>query len=241
VAHLVSAIRRRARCGPALGCLCRTRTSDHGRLTGLQGHSLAMPYAQSRGARIFWEEDGTGDPVLLIMGHRWSRRMWYRVTPALTRNHRVILFDNRGVGDSDAPKGPYTIPLMADDARAVLDAANVESAHVYGVSMGGVIAQHLGCHHRARVRSLILGGTAIASTGRLQRTRLAYLAYWLPRALDGPMAKRFLGRPQRGRPLLLHRPTGRGQLRRSQLSRPTRPRRVHRAPRAPIHERKDGD
>jgi pimeloyl-ACP methyl ester carboxylesterase len=86
--------------------------------------------------------------------------MWHRTRPVLAKQFRTLAFDNRGVGQSDVPPGPYSIPLMASDAAAVLDAAKLESAHIFGVSMGGMIAQELALQNAKRVRSLILGCTS---------------------------------------------------------------------------------
>jgi len=119
-----------------------------------------MPYATRDGVRLYWEETGQGDPLLLIMGLGATHEWWGRVTPAVAPHFRTIVFDNRGVGKSDVPSGPYSIPEMADDAVAVLDAAGAASAHVFGASMGGMIAQEVALRHPARVRSLILGCTA---------------------------------------------------------------------------------
>lgn len=119
-----------------------------------------MPYATNEGARIYWEERGSGPPVLLIMGLSFTHEMWYRVTPCLAGSYRVILLDNRGVGRSDTPPGPYPIKQMARDAAAVMSAAGVEKAHVIGASMGGMIAQELALLYPDRVRSLLLGCTS---------------------------------------------------------------------------------
>src|SRR6266571_1404047 len=102
-----------------------------------------MAYAESEGAKIYWEAHGSGDPLLLIMGLGASLEAWDRIAPMLAMRYRTILFDNRGVGRSDVPSGPYSLETMADDAAAVLDAAGVESSHVFGASMGGMIAQEL--------------------------------------------------------------------------------------------------
>jgi 3-oxoadipate enol-lactonase len=119
-----------------------------------------MPFAINQGVRIYWEEAGSGPPLLLIMGLGYSHEMWHRTTPLVSKHFRTILVDNRGVGRSDVPPGPYPIATMAADAAAVLDAAGVESADVYGISMGGMIAQEFALQYPRRVRKLILGCTA---------------------------------------------------------------------------------
>ena len=82
-----------------------------------------VPFARRPDARIWWDQSGTGDPVLLIMGHAYGAGMWHRTVPELAASYRVIGFGNRGVGRSSDPPGPCPVPLMADDALAVLDAA----------------------------------------------------------------------------------------------------------------------
>lgn len=119
-----------------------------------------MPFVENQGTKIYWDEQGQGAPILLIMGLGWTSDLWYRTRPVLAARYRTIVFDNRGVGRSDVPPGPYTIAQMASDAAAVLDAAGIESAHIFGVSMGGMIAQEFALQYPKRVRSLILGCTA---------------------------------------------------------------------------------
>lgn len=119
-----------------------------------------MPFVENQGAKIYWDEQGQGAPVLLVMGLGYPSLMWYRTRPVLTSKYRTVTLDNRGVGRSELPPGPYAIPLMASDAAAVLDAAGAERAHVFGISMGGMIAQEFALQYPKRVRSLILGCTA---------------------------------------------------------------------------------
>lgn len=119
-----------------------------------------MSFVSNQSARIYWDEQGQGEPILLIMGLGYTAHMWHRTRSLLAEHFRTVAFDNRGVGRSDSPDGPYPIPLMASDAAAVLDAAEVENAHVFGVSMGGMIAQEFALQYPTRVRSLILGCTA---------------------------------------------------------------------------------
>jgi len=119
-----------------------------------------MSFVENQGAKIYWDEEGSGEPLLLIMGLSYPSYMWHRTRPVLAKRFRTIALDNRGVGQSDAPPGLYSIALMASDAAAVLDAARVQSAHVFGVSMGGMIAQEFALQYPDHVLSLILGCTA---------------------------------------------------------------------------------
>lgn len=116
-------------------------------------------FADSAGVRIAWEVHGNGPPLLLIHGLGYARWGWEPLVPRLAEHHRVIVFDNRGVGESDVPAGPYTARTMMGDALAVLDAAGVDAVHVVGTSLGGMIAQELAARHPDRVDRLILLST----------------------------------------------------------------------------------
>lgn len=118
-----------------------------------------MPIAQSNGIELYFEEHGQGEPLLLIMGLGADSLAWLFQRDAFAERYRTILFDNRGVGRSSKPAGPYTIAQMADDAAGLLDALAIERAHVLGISMGGMIAQELALRHAERVRTLVLGCT----------------------------------------------------------------------------------
>jgi len=116
-------------------------------------------FAQSGDAKLYWESTGSGDPVLLIMGLGMASTGWWRTVPVLAEGLRVIAFDNRGVGRSDRTTGPYTLRQMADDALAVMDAAKLETASIYGLSLGAMIAQYVTLRRPERVRALVLGAS----------------------------------------------------------------------------------
>ena len=137
-----------------------------------------MAYTKNGRVRIYWEEDGAGEALLLIMGLSFSLDMWAELRPFFVQRFRTILVDNRCIGRSDSPLLPFSIADMAEDAAAVLDAAGVQAAHVFGISMGGMIGQELAARHPERIKKLILGCTHCAGPGSV----LARLDALLPLA-----------------------------------------------------------
>jgi 3-oxoadipate enol-lactonase len=109
--------------------------------------------------KIAWESRGSGPPVLLVQGLGYGRWGWDPVVPGLAERFRVLTFDNRGIGESDKPPGPYTAREMASDALQVLDEAGLERAHVVGSSLGGMIAQEVAAAAQERVDRLVLCST----------------------------------------------------------------------------------
>jgi pimeloyl-ACP methyl ester carboxylesterase len=121
-----------------------------------------MTIARLNGIEIYYEEHGdrAAEPVLLIMGQGVTIPLWVRQIPALEERYHVVSFDNRGTGRTSQPEGPYTMEQMSDDAVALLDHLGIESAHIIGQSMGGMIAQYLALRYPDRVRSLVLACTS---------------------------------------------------------------------------------
>lgn len=122
---------------------------------GAAGRGMAGP----DGARIAYEVAGSGPPLLLIQGLGYAGWGWEPIVGPLAAAYRIITFDNRGIGASDAPPGPYDTATMAADAVAVLDALGVRRAHVMGASLGGMIAQMVALEHPDRVDRLVLACT----------------------------------------------------------------------------------
>jgi 3-oxoadipate enol-lactonase len=118
-----------------------------------------VPYARSGALRVHYESAGRGPAVLLILGQGMSLESGWRTVERLSHSFRVLTFDNRDMGRSDRSPWPYVVPQLARDAVAVLDAANEERAHVYGISLGGMIAQEIALGYRDRVGALVLGAT----------------------------------------------------------------------------------
>jgi pimeloyl-ACP methyl ester carboxylesterase len=130
-----------------------------------------MSTAKVGNVELYYEEQGSGDPLLLIMGLAADSRAWMFQVPDFAARYRTIIFDNRGVGRSSKPAGPYTIHEMADDAVGLLDVLGIRRTHVVGVSMGGMIAQELALRHPERVRGLVLACTYPEPDADVERQR----------------------------------------------------------------------
>jgi len=125
------------------------------------------------GLSIFHELHGDGEPLVLIRGIGTSGYVWGAFAGDLARHFRVLWFDNRGAGRTDAPPGPYTMRQMADDTAGLLRQLGHQPAHVVGVSLGGMIAQELAINHPSAVRTLVLGCTDFGGAVAIRNTDAA--------------------------------------------------------------------
>src|ERR1700761_2059279 len=122
--------------------------------------------AGDAGAELYWERSGRGEPLLLIQGMSGTHLTWGE--PFLSRlepDFDCVVFDNRGIGNSDEVSEPFTIAELAEDALKGMAAAGLETAHVMGISMGGMVAQQVALLAPERVRTLTLGCTSPGGEG----------------------------------------------------------------------------
>ncbi|MGH2826481.1 MAG: alpha/beta fold hydrolase, partial [Actinomycetota bacterium] len=121
-----------------------------------------MTYVQSGDIRIHVQIDGPDDAPVVVFSNSLGAdlRMWDEQAEAFAGRYRVVRYDGRGQGGSDTPEGPYTIEALGGDALAVLDAIEVERAHICGISMGGMVAQWLAASHPERVDRAVHANTA---------------------------------------------------------------------------------
>jgi pimeloyl-ACP methyl ester carboxylesterase len=139
-----------------------------------------MPSISANGIDIYYEDYGTGKALILIQGLTYATPMWHWQAPELKKHFRVVIFDNRGSGQSSKPDIPYSIKMFADDAVALMDALKIERANVLGISMGGLIAQELALLFPARVHKLVLCSTFFGGATALlpNAETTAYLAQY---------------------------------------------------------------
>ena len=115
-----------------------------------------MPHVATNGIRMYYEERGSGAPLVLIMGITAPGAVWEKHVDCWGQDFRCILGDNRGVGQTDKPAGPYSSALMADDYAGLMTALDLTQARIVGCSMGSIIAQQLALRHPEKVRSMVL-------------------------------------------------------------------------------------
>ena len=127
-----------------------------------------MPVASVGGINLYYEIKGRGDPLLLIMGYGFSSSHWFVIRDRLSEEYRVILFDNRGTGRSDKPDMPYTAKMMAGDVVGLIDVLGIGAANVFGISMGGMIAQEFALSYPKYLKNLILGCTSCGGPKAVQ-------------------------------------------------------------------------
>jgi len=118
-----------------------------------------MPKTKVNDIELYYEVRGEGTPLILISGLGYSLWQWHKMVPLLVEHFQVITFDNRGVGQSDKPGGPYSAQLLAADTIGLLDALGIEKAIIAGHSMGGFIAQAIALDYPQRIEKLILCST----------------------------------------------------------------------------------
>jgi pimeloyl-ACP methyl ester carboxylesterase len=118
-----------------------------------------MPRIRVGELELFYESEGSGEPLLLLMGLGGEHHAWVFQRPELSRRYRLVMVDNRDAGASDEATSAYGLGDMAADALAVMDHLGIERFHVLGASMGGAVAQHLALQAPVRVASLVLACT----------------------------------------------------------------------------------
>jgi len=156
-----------------------------------------MPIAELGDVSLYYSERGDGPPVLGIMGFASDQRLWAAQIPAVIQTHRFITFDNRGVGRS-SPSGATTIDQMADDTVRLLDHLGIDSTVIFGISLGGAIAQRLVLEHPERVEALILALTFARPIEFMRRqhelTRKLVTAVGPDALIDGSLIRMFTPR-----------------------------------------------
>src|SRR4051794_28460475 len=125
-----------------------------------------MSHLTIAGRRLFHQRRGAGEPLLLIQGMSGTHLSWgEQFVGDLERDFDVVAYDHRGIGRSDRVDDPFSIADLAEDAAGLLDALGWETAHVMGISMGGMVAQELALRHPERIRTLTLGCTYCGGPG----------------------------------------------------------------------------
>ncbi|MFN2189989.1 MAG: alpha/beta fold hydrolase [Candidatus Promineifilaceae bacterium] len=129
-----------------------------------------MPVAASNGIELYYETHGSGEPLVLISGLGYDLWIWHQMVPGLAENFQVITFDNRGCGKSDKPPGAYSADMLAEDTAGLIRALGFEKAHVYGHSMGGLVAQALAINQPEIIDKLIVSSVSFGGPNEVPIT-----------------------------------------------------------------------
>lgn len=148
---------------------------------------MNMPTVRVNDIDTYYEIHGAGEPLVLISGLNSDHALYRTILPRLAASYQVIVFDNRGVGQTSKPDIPYSIEMMADDTAGLLDALSIPPAHILGTSMGGRIAVALALRYPNKVKSLVLVSTVMTMKGvpKTLSRRLMPLILRIP-AIRGP-------------------------------------------------------
>lgn len=161
-----------------------------------------MPRIPVRDIGLYYEETGEGEPLLFIHGLGSSGRDWEMQVPFFARDYRVVVFDLRGHGRSDKPRGPYTMPQFAADTAGLIEALGIAPTHVVGISLGGMIALQLAVDRPDLVKSLVIVNSGPEFVARTFKERLAVLQRFLIVRLVGMrkmgeiLARRLFPKPE---------------------------------------------
>lgn len=141
-----------------------------------------MPYVEINDIKMYYELHGPkeGTPLVLIEGWGQSLWCWFRQLPDFCQKHRVLVFDNRGAGKTSKPDYPYTVDMLVNDTKSLMDELGIDKAHIFGISMGGFIAQKFAISYPNKILSLTIGMTnfggdkAIPASGKVMAAIFAY-------------------------------------------------------------------
>jgi len=142
-----------------------------------------MPTIKANNINIYYETYGSGQPLVFVAGFSGDHTAWQGLIDTFAKHYQVIVFDNRGIGQTDCPNMPYTTEMLADDVAELLKALKVESAHVVGHSFGGCIVQTLAYKHPQLCKSIVIASSFIKANMRLRlygETRLEFIEAQAP-------------------------------------------------------------